>query len=85
MAEVLSTKQELQLSSLDASQKLADDLRTTLGSLATSASTLQNSVFQKLDLTRWMPLLLAPAAALTLGSYGLPPSMFRNLLLLVIG
>ncbi len=34
---------------------------------------------------RWWPYIVCPAASLVMGSYGLPPSAFRNLALVVLG
>ena len=58
-----------------------------LGSLETatsSVSALQMPLVQ-LGWTSWVPYIVCPTASLVLGSYGLPPSMTRNLLLLSIG
>lgn len=38
-----------------------------------------------LGLSRWVPYIFCPAASLVMGSYGLPPSTARNILLISLG
>jgi hypothetical protein len=46
---------------------------------------MQSSLLHKYSASTWWPYIICPAISLVLGSYGLPPSVFRNLMLTAVG
>lgn len=87
-ADDLSTKYDDHAHALIGVKNMTDDIFNTLGEVAVSAATIQksnHSYFQGLGLSGWFPYIISPVATLLLGSYGLAPSAFRNLGLIVLG
>lgn len=70
---------------LEAANRLADKIATTLDSAAASASLFHSSFWSRVGLSGWWPFVYCPTASLLLGSYGLPPSLLRNVGLFGLG
>jgi hypothetical protein len=70
---------------LKEAQRRADEILGTLDSAASSAASFQNSISSTLGLKGWWPYIYCPLASLVMGSYGLPPSAMRNLVLVGLG
>lgn len=85
MADTLSLKYSLHEDSLDLAQQRAMDITSTLESAATSATAFQGYMSRAFGFSGWWPFIVCPAASLWMGSYGLPPSASRNLMLIGIG
>lgn len=62
------------------------DMLDTLEATAAATSTIQNSFLRNYgELGGWWPYIVCPAVSLVMGSYGLPPSIFRNIGLFTLG
>lgn len=66
-------------------QRRADDILGTLDSAASSAVSLQSSVLGTFGFRGWWPYIYCPMVSLVMGSYGLPPSATRNIVLVGLG
>jgi hypothetical protein len=83
--EALSTKMEDHSSMLKQANNITNDILNGLEDTAKAASSLSGSLFTTVTSQSWWPFVVFPAASLVMGSYGLPPSIFRNLGLLALG
>ncbi|KAK4111440.1 hypothetical protein N656DRAFT_769502 [Canariomyces notabilis] len=83
--EALSTKLEDHSSMLKQANNITNDILNGLEDTAKAASSLSGSLFTTVTSQSWWPFVVFPAASLVMGSYGLPPSIFRNLGLLALG
>ena len=70
---------------LKQAQLRADQILGTLDSAASSATLFQSSVWRTFGFTGWWPYIYCPVASLVMGSYGLPPSASRNIVLVGLG
>lgn len=70
---------------LTAAQNVTDDIFLTLMEAASSAETVKTSFLMHGEWVEWWPYVICPVASLVMGSYGLPPSIVRNLVLIVVG
>lgn len=66
-------------------QVKTDEILTTLDSAAYSAASLQASMSTTFAFRGWWPYIYSPVISLVFGSYGLSPSLTRNIALLGIG
>lgn len=82
--ETLSEKFEDHSSMLKQVSNITNDILDTLEETAVVASSVNESFSRATTLRRW-PFAIFPTATLVLGSYGLPPSILRNLALLALG
>jgi len=62
-------------------EKLVDELGTAMS----MTTRIQNSVVRSGFVLGWWPYLVCPAVSLVMGSYGLPPSGYRNIMLILAG
>jgi hypothetical protein len=85
VSETLSTKYEHHAYFLRQAGNITEELLDTLEATASAASHVSNSVFERSVSSVWWPYLICPAWFLVMGSYGLPPSILRNLALLAVG
>lgn len=85
LADTLTVKHDGHRKALHDAQETAEQVLDTLESVSTSAGTLQGSILSGLGMAKWWPYLLCPVTTLMVGSYGLPPSAMRNMLLLGLG
>ncbi|KAH7359174.1 hypothetical protein B0T11DRAFT_341331 [Plectosphaerella cucumerina] len=84
-ADNLSGRLEHHADIVDQAQGRSDQLLNTLEEAAVSATTVKGSMIRQSGWTSWWPYVLCPTASLVMGSYGLPPSAFRNLALITLG
>lgn len=73
---------------LDAVRNTTVDLLDTVVAVADNIATIQDarkSFLYDFGISRWLPYIISPIAALLLGSYGLEPSATRNLTLIALG
>ncbi|KAJ4306025.1 hypothetical protein N0V88_000820 [Collariella sp. IMI 366227] len=83
--ETLSTKLEGHSSMLKQANNITNDILDALEGTAAAASSLNESFFMRATTRSWWPFVIFPTASLVMGSYGLPPSIVRNIGLLVFG
>lgn len=85
LADSLLVQHEGHQERLVHAQQTATDLIDILDSASSSAATLRTSIFNSLGLSSWWPYIFCPLTSLVVGSYGLPPSATRNLMLISLG
>ncbi|KAK4248549.1 hypothetical protein C7999DRAFT_13509, partial [Corynascus novoguineensis] len=83
--EQLATKFEDHSSMLKQANNITNDILDALEETAAVATWMNQSFFANIAARSWWPFVLFPTASLVMGSYGLPPSIFRNIGLLVFG
>ncbi|KAK4147430.1 nuclear fusion protein KAR5 [Dichotomopilus funicola] len=83
--EKLSTKFDEHSTLLKQASNITNDILDTLEETAATASSLSESFFSRVTTHSWWPFVVFPTASLVMGSYGLPPSMLRNIGLLAFG
>ncbi len=83
-AEQLSTKFETHSTMLKQANNITNDILDALEETAIMASWMSES-FLAATTKSWWPFVVFPTASLVLGSYGLPPSILRNIGLLAFG
>ncbi|KAG6038957.1 hypothetical protein E4U41_003463 [Claviceps citrina] len=84
IADVVLEKQMMQDKILESTHNQTSNILSALKVATISVGTLQRPLV-KLGTAMWWPYVICPVASLTLGSYGLQPSLTRNLLLLGFG
>ncbi|PFH62402.1 hypothetical protein XA68_13841 [Ophiocordyceps unilateralis] len=84
-ASILSVAQERHSAMLERAQQSALQLSDTLLSASASAENFRNSLLGGFGLVKWWPCFVFPAMLLIVGSYGLPPSAARNIVLVCLG
>ncbi|EHK24957.1 uncharacterized protein TRIVIDRAFT_31498 [Trichoderma virens Gv29-8] len=70
---------------LVSAQQTASDLIDILDSASSSAVTLRSSIYSGFGWGSWWPYVFCPLTSLVVGSYGLPPSATRNIVLISLG
>ncbi|KAK4105276.1 hypothetical protein N658DRAFT_503445 [Parathielavia hyrcaniae] len=83
--ETLSTKFDDHSSMLRQANNITNDILDTLEETAAVASSMSESFFMSATTRSWWPFVVFPTASLVMGSYGLPPSIVRNIGLLALG
>lgn len=84
--ETLTTKFQDHSAFLHQANNVTNDLLDALHETAAVASSMQDSFLSRVaNKSSWWPYIIFPTASLVLGSYGLPPSMLRNIGLLAFG
>ncbi|KAK4241512.1 nuclear fusion protein KAR5 [Achaetomium macrosporum] len=83
--ETLSTKFQDHSSMLGQAKNITNEILDSLEETAAAASSITESFFLSATTRSWWPFLVFPTASLVMGSYGLPPSILRNLGLLAVG
>ncbi|KAK1771731.1 hypothetical protein QBC33DRAFT_554898 [Phialemonium atrogriseum] len=84
-SEALSTKYNHHSYLLRQAGNITEDILDSLVEAASTASSVNQSLFKASISTSWWPYIVCPTVALVMGSYGLPPSAFRNLGLIAFG
>ncbi|KAF9876037.1 hypothetical protein CkaCkLH20_06483 [Colletotrichum karsti] len=84
LTENLSSKYESHTDQLTEAQEKSENLLGALDKMATSASDVRGSMKSSSSWLKWVPYLVCPTGTLLMGSYGLPPSAARNLMLIGI-
>lgn len=64
---------------------ITNDILDSLEETAAVVSSMNESLFASSAARSWWPFVVFPTASLVMGSYGLPPSIFRNIGLLAFG
>ncbi|KAM0223956.1 hypothetical protein ACHAQD_003035 [Fusarium lateritium] len=85
LADDLLVKYENHESRLDQALRKSNQVLDILDATAASATGLQGYVFGGFGLSRLWPYIFCPILSLAMGSYGLSPSLGRNLWLIGIG
>jgi hypothetical protein len=85
MQEGFLARQRDQNNLLEEAQNKSQVVLDTLVGVATASETLASIMTNRLSWVSWGPYMWCPIVSLTLGSYGLPPSPQRNLVLIAIG
>ncbi|KAL7816217.1 hypothetical protein V8C26DRAFT_97895 [Trichoderma gracile] len=85
LADSLLVKHKAHKERLSNAQQTASDLMDILDSASTSAVTLRSSIYNSFGWGSWWPHVFCPLTSLVVGSYGLPPSAMRNVVLIGIG
>ncbi|KAI2633316.1 hypothetical protein GGS21DRAFT_491037 [Xylaria nigripes] len=80
----LTDQFDVQMDLLKGAQNITKDIYKSLADAAASAATVGN-LFLENSLTSWWPYIWCPMVSLVMGSYGLPPSLLRNLGLVALG
>ncbi|KAL2174552.1 uncharacterized protein P884DRAFT_249654 [Thermothelomyces heterothallicus CBS 202.75] len=83
--EELATKFEDHSSMLKQVSNITNDILDSLEETAAVATSMNESLFASRVARSWWPFVVFPTASLIMGSYGLPPSIFRNIGLLAFG
>ncbi|KAK4155712.1 nuclear fusion protein KAR5 [Chaetomidium leptoderma] len=84
-AETMTTKFEDHSSMLKQANNITNDILDALEETAAVASSMNESFFMSATTRSWWPFVVFPTASLVMGSYGLPPSILRNIGLLAFG
>ncbi|KAI2607970.1 hypothetical protein GGR54DRAFT_651948 [Hypoxylon sp. NC1633] len=83
--ETLTANHNDHVHSLSQARNMTFEILDTLENTAAAASYVSSSLLKQSSGSSWWPYIWCPAASLVLGSYGLSPSMSRNLVLLALG
>lgn len=83
--ESIAAKYEDHTHTLTQARNLTNDLLDSLEETAATVSNVKSSLFRDISPGTWWPHIVFPSATLIFGSYGLPPSFFRNFGLLALG
>jgi hypothetical protein len=83
--ETLTTKFDDHSTMLKQANNITNDILDALEETAAVASSMNDSFFMRATTRSWWPFVVFPTASLVMGSYGLPPSILRNLGLLAFG
>jgi hypothetical protein len=83
--ETLSTKLNDHSSTLKQANNITNDILDALEETAAVAFSMNESFFTSATTRSWWPFVVFPTASLVMGSYGLPPSIVRNIGLLAFG
>lgn len=86
--ENLSAKYEDHASAITEAKNMTNEILDILEGVAGTAAIIEEadrSQWGGLGLGGWAPYIASPVATLLLGSYGLPPSVMRNLGLILLG
>ncbi|KAL2264640.1 hypothetical protein VTJ83DRAFT_7150 [Remersonia thermophila] len=83
--ETLAAKFQDHSNMLGQANNLTNDILDTLEETVAVASSMQESFLTRVTTKSWWPFVVFPTASLVMGSYGLPPSMVRNIGLLAVG
>ncbi|RDA91016.1 hypothetical protein CP533_3139 [Ophiocordyceps camponoti-saundersi (nom. inval.)] len=84
-ASALSLEQERQAVNLERAQQSALQISDMLISASASAENFKNSLMGVFGIKKWWPYFIFPPMVLIVGSYGLAPSVSRNLGLVCLG
>lgn len=81
----LSLKHDDHAQLLHQAKSMTNEILDTLHETAASAATVEEALSKKSPVSSLWPYIWCPAASLVMGSYGLPPSVVRNLVLVALG
>lgn len=85
IADVVLEKQMTQDKILESAHNQTSNILSSLEVATLTVRTLQKPLLKLGTAAIWWPYVICPVTSLTLGSYGLQPSLTRNLALLGLG
>ncbi|KAI0469068.1 hypothetical protein F4859DRAFT_488453 [Xylaria cf. heliscus] len=85
ISDTLAGKYDAHTDLLQQAQNITLEILESLEDTAASASVISNGYLGHHSLKSWWLYIWCPAVSLVMGSYGLPPSMLRNLGLIALG
>ncbi|KAI0405113.1 hypothetical protein F4802DRAFT_564412 [Xylaria palmicola] len=85
VSDTLASKYDMHTDLLEQAQNITNEILRVLNDTSASATTVYDLFLERRGLKSWWMYILCPAVSLVLGSYGLPPSLLRNLSLVVLG
>ncbi|KAI0541986.1 hypothetical protein GGR58DRAFT_454703 [Xylaria digitata] len=85
VSDTLASEYDVHTSLLQQAQNITTDILDKLGDTATSADTLSNVFLKQRSIASWWPYIWCPVVSLVMGSYGLNPSILRNIGLIALG
>ncbi|KAI1356121.1 hypothetical protein F5Y01DRAFT_268572 [Xylaria sp. FL0043] len=85
ISDDLASKYDVHTNLLQQAQNITNEILDKLEDTAASAAAVSNGFMRQHDLRSWWPYIWCPVVSLVVGSYGLPPSMLRNIGLLALG
>ncbi|KAI1826681.1 hypothetical protein F4861DRAFT_495837 [Xylaria intraflava] len=81
----LISRQDALADRLEKAENITNNIVGGLGNIAASVAAIGNLFSGHRSLGYWWPYIWCPVASLVMGSYGLRPSMLRNLALVALG
>lgn len=85
ISDTLVTNYDIHTDLLQQAQNITNGVLNALEETAASATALGGVFSGKRSISSWWLYVWCPVASLVVGSYGLPPSLLRNLILFTIG
>ncbi|KAI1196401.1 hypothetical protein F5X97DRAFT_305440 [Nemania serpens] len=85
ISDTLATNYDVHTDLLQQAQNITNEILNVLEETAASATTLGDVFSGQRSLSSWWLYIWCPVASLVVGSYGLPPSLLRNIILVIIG
>ncbi|KAI8623030.1 hypothetical protein F5Y19DRAFT_468834 [Xylariaceae sp. FL1651] len=85
ISDTLVNKYDAHTDLLEQAHNITIEILDALGDTAASAAIVGEVLLGHRSLTAWWPYIWCPAASLIMGSYGLPPSVPRNIALVALG
>ncbi|KAI0433739.1 hypothetical protein F5Y09DRAFT_298057 [Xylaria sp. FL1042] len=85
ISDALAIKYDVHTDLLKQAQNITNEILDKLEDTAASAAAVGNIFMGQHSLKSWWPYIWCPVVSLVVGSYGLPPSMIRNIGLLALG
>ncbi|KAI0450963.1 hypothetical protein F5B21DRAFT_488987 [Xylaria acuta] len=85
ISDTLASKYDAHTDLLQQAQNITNEILNTLEDTAASAAAVSDGFLGQSSLKSWWLYIWCPVVSLVMGSYGLPPSMLRNLGLIALG
>ncbi|KAI8955396.1 hypothetical protein F4801DRAFT_529162 [Xylaria longipes] len=85
ISDTLASKYDAHTDLLQQAQNITNEILNTLEDTAASAAAVSDRFLGQTSLKSWWLYIWCPVVSLVMGSYGLPPSMLRNLGLIALG
>ncbi|GAW14240.1 hypothetical protein ANO14919_036390 [Xylariales sp. No.14919] len=84
-SDTLTSEYDVHTGLLQQAQDITNEILGKLEDTAASASTIGDTFLGQRAIASWWPYIWCPAVSLVMGSYGLNPSMLRNIGLIALG
>ncbi|KAI1111682.1 hypothetical protein F5Y14DRAFT_303933 [Nemania sp. NC0429] len=85
ISDTLVTNYDVHTNLLQQAQNITNDILDALGETTASATALNEVLSGQRYISSWWLYVWCPVASLVVGSYGLPPSLIRNVFLVIFG
>lgn len=85
ISDTLVTNYDTHTDFLQQAQNITNEILNALEETAISAAALGDVFSGQRSISSWWLYIWCPMASLVVGSYGLPPSLLRNVILVIIG